>query len=193
MSKVWSGGAWVGPDPADLVSQAAFDAYANFKGLFSAVTTDQFCGPSSTAETTIATHTVPQGDHTGRVLRFTAFGDSLTNNSTTTLRWRLKLGATTVLDSGADSITTNAQRAKWRAQVDFMFIAAAQQKIAGAHSERRDANTWSDSGLFVHEGYSGVIAEDLSAASKLVVLTAQLNVNGALTDVVCRGSFLEWV
>lgn len=153
---------------------------------------------SSAAEQTLASLVLPGGIiGVGDLVRFVAFGDFInTSGSAVTYTWKFKIGATTVLTSPAVSNANNANRQRWRAEIDTIFPTTTSERVNGqliASVQSSAATTWSAlssaGGSLI--GY-GTAAEDTAAALNMI-LTCQLGTSVSTADIFLHGAALELI
>lgn len=153
-------------------------------------------GPlNSTAETTLASLTLPAGiSATGDHLRLIAGGDAMNNTGGAVVPTiRFKIGATTVLTSSGTSMSTNASRRKWSMEMDiFMESTSAQRVEATGMISTAAAGSFPFNTATISGAGYGTAAEATSGALALV-LSAQLDVANAAADFICHVSALEFV
>ena len=148
---------------------------------------------SSTTETTTFTYTLPANTlgATG-ALAFWVWGDFLNNTALpATVRLKWKFGATTIQDTGAQSIVISATRRGWvflgwlanvnatNAQRVYGLALMNDVGVAGVMTNLLAAGV----GAFVMGGYHNAVAID-TTANVDVVFTVQLGTNDAL--ISCR-------
>lgn len=150
---------------------------------------------NTVAETNIYTFSIPAGTlgATGGV-RLTIGGDML-QNATGDLTVRIKLGATTVLDSGQVTVAKDADRYKWELEVWFLnSVAAAQKWTAKMKAVQKDAvNFASQQGgsnrILLFAGFASS-SED-TALARTIAVTIQWSVISTSTSFRKEMAMLE--
>jgi hypothetical protein len=156
-----------------------------------AATTTSITFPAATTDYTLISQSI-SGAQAGDYYRLTAWGTSLNNTGTTlTNTHKIKLGATTVLTSPAQSYVTSANTRFWRMQVDILVESLTAQRIGAgllANAGAPTTETWqSIVGTNALVG-SQTAAENLSTA-KTLVYSIQASAISAATFVVIGYTF----
>ena len=146
-------------------------------------------GPSSVAETTVYSYTVPGGTlSTNRMLRLTAIGDILNNSGgAQSLTVLVKYGATTILTMATGSnLSASANRSSMLIQAWISAKAATNAQVAGGNLRINNvggSGTAADMSVD-RNAVNNSIAED-STADKALVVTVQLGAsNGSFSAKV---------
>lgn len=150
---------------------------------------------TTTAETPFVDLILPGGYvAAGDLVVLDAFGDQLNNTgSPQVTRLRLKIGTTTVLDTGAGdiSLSTSANRRKWQIHaLVHIGSTTAQEAAASLTSTGSNANSWSQLNAGVSSVGGGSATEDTSSATAIQVTAALAVTGGATYDWRCRGAAL---
>ena len=149
---------------------------------------------------------------TSRTLRLTAWGDAVNNSGSTQVfpRLKLKLGATTLLDTGTLSGSWGgaAGRFSWRALAEVANLGAANSQWAWLSAQMRGAlvNANTGAAFTTGEGNYGGLATvnwvDLTGGNsgavdttiaQALALTVILPAAGATLDMTLKGAFVEVV
>jgi hypothetical protein len=136
---------------------------------------------NTTTETNLFSYTIPANTLRGGDRLLIRAAGSIRNASAgaVTYRWRLKLGATTLLDSGTVSIATDANRRRWVFDGELVPVstAAVHADARMSYSAGSTAD-WAPSGGNQIGSTLTAAAEDLTA-DKALVLTVTLGTASA--------------
>lgn len=132
---------------------------------------------NTTAETTIVNLTLPggyaaQGDLLCLVAYINVFNQS---GGTMTVRYKLKFGSTTVLDTNVSpTISSSAQPAFTPLYAHIIMVSTTSQRIAAFHDFARGSETWNLGTTVAQSGVGYGTATEDTATDKAVVVTAQM-------------------
>lgn len=151
---------------------------------------------SSIAEQTLASLAIGANNAAvGNLLRFIAVG-TFTNSSggAVTYTWKLKIGATTVFTTDADSWGSQAYAHPWRCEATIHIPTLSSEVLEALLMVTNESTSWATINSGVKIGYGGVgtAAEDLTTALN-VILTCQMGTSNASASVACLAASLELV
>lgn len=155
---------------------------------------------NTVAETTLYTKTVDHEDINGKVLRLTLGGTFLNNTGASSFpRLRLKLGSTTIVDSGSGATfveATNASSRAWRCIVYLTARTTATQEAFLEYVCGNAGTVTTGVGGIIQTGgtqiIEGTAAETTSGAgTKALTVTWQHDAASANLSIVLKTAVLE--
>lgn len=147
---------------------------------------------TSTAETNLCSLAVPSTVVAGDILRFEIVGNLLNNTGgAVNYTFKMILGATTLISTGATGFSANAARRRWVIRGQVLVVATNDQRsdwmvVVGPQSATLGAGSTSN---FTAPGY-GTGAEDLTAG-KNIICSVTMGTSDANAEVVSHYATLE--
>jgi hypothetical protein len=143
---------------------------------------------STAAEETLLEKAI-EGAKVGDIYTLRAWGTRLNNSGESKgFRPKLILGATTILDVGAVSFATSAEKARWRIEARIILSSLTAQVIEGETAiggPGASSGTLSSTGQFV--GPNVASATENMAAAKTLKLTVTLGASSAEIRAILNG------
>lgn len=163
--------------PADLLNQlnAIISAVNNVPNILAASGTTPVSNGADTTDDVLQSFTIPANyfNTAGQTLRVTASG--VTGATANNKQIKLKVGATTLLNSG--TLTTNA--GSWRFVAEIVYTGANAQMVSGQ-------------GISGTTVWAGSAAQTLTTGAAIVVnVTGASGTTGAAADVTCNSMIVE--
>lgn len=175
---------------------------ANTGPLVIKSTTTAVTNNSTNAIRTYASVTLPSGlMAAGRIVRFRAGGNYLSNSGTGTWTLTIAYGGTTLFADATAATTADTDRGAWLVEGELAAVSLTSQKLTGRVTfQTPGAKTAATTGIgdmavttHVNSPYRGTASVDSDAADRSLVISWTMSVSNSAAETVCDWSTFELI